>query len=165
MFKNFGNKIQEMKEKDYDVARSRGALALQQTQRNLSKSELMEALYHSLVEVGDEYGFEVYNTADGVILEVENENVMKKVNRLKDKSEQDIFGYISIEFNLKIKNLDYDAQLEEELYVAEIAARAAEKAKKEASKKRKIQDDAEARAVKQRLREAKIARLLEDRKE
>jgi hypothetical protein len=164
MFKKFGDLIQEMQETQFEVVRSRGSLALQQTQRNEAKAKMMEAFLEGLREVGDEYGFEVYETAEGVIMEIKNDHVMKRVNRMKDENEQDIIGFISIEHNLKIKNLDYDAELEEELYLQEKEIAEQKEAQKEQQKRAKIQSDAELRAGKARLRDAKIEALLKDGK-
>lgn len=165
MFKDFGSVVQKMQEQEFEVVRSRGSLALQQTQRNKTKAELMEALYQGFQDVGAEYGFDIYMTSDGVIFEVKNNEVLRKVNRMKDqKHEQDIQGYISLEFNVKIKNLDYDAELMEEAYLAEIEE-AKEKAKqKEIQKRAKIQRDAEIRAGKARIREQKILSILKEDK-
>jgi hypothetical protein len=160
MFKKFGDLIQEMQERQFEVVRSRGSLALQQTQRNTAKAELMEAFLDGLREVGDEYGFEVYETAEGVIMEVKNDHVMKRVNRMKDENESDIIGFISIEHNLKIKNLDYDAELEEELFLQEKEIAEQKAQQKEQQKRAKIQSDAEVRAGKARLRQAKMEELL-----
>jgi hypothetical protein len=165
MFEKFGALIQEMQEREFEVVRSRGSLALQQTQRNKTKSELMEAFLDGLRQVGDEYGFEVYETAEGVIMEVKNDHVMRRVNRMRDANEEDIVGFISIEHNLKIKNLDYDAELEEELFLQEKEIAEQKAAQKEIDKRKKIQSDAEIRAGKARLREAKIEQLLREGKE
>jgi len=162
MFEKFGALIQEMQERQFEVVRSRGSLALQQTQRNGAKSDLMKAFLDGLRQVGDEYGFEVYETAEGVIMEVRNDHVMKRVSRMRDESEQDILGFISIEHNLKIKNLDYDAELEEDLFLQEKELAEQKAKQKEQQKRAKIQSDAEIRAGKARLREAKIEALLKD---
>jgi hypothetical protein len=165
MFEKFGGLIQDMQERQFEVVRSRGSLALQQTQRNNAKSELMEAFLDGLRQVGDEYGFEVYETAEGVIMEIKNDQVMRKVSRMKDENEKDIIGFISIEHNLKIKNLDYDAELEEELFLQEKELAEQKAKQKESEKRKKIQSDAEIRAGKARLREAKIEQLLREGKE
>lgn len=163
MFEKFGKLMEQLQDQEFEVVRSRGSLALQQTQRNQMKEELMQALHEGFQEVGEEYGFDVYFTADGIIFEVKNLAVIKRVGRMRDvEHEGDIKGFISLEHNLKIKNLDYDAELEEEAYLAELAE-AEEKAKiKEAQKKDKIKRDAEIRAGKARLREQKIAALLKE---
>ncbi|MCF7806409.1 MAG: hypothetical protein K9M13_02035 [Simkaniaceae bacterium] len=163
MFADFGDVVQKMQDEKFEVVRSRGTLALQQTQRNKMKAQLMEGLYKGFQEVGGEYGFDVYMTSDGVIFEVKNQDVLKKVNRMKDKQhEEDIQGYISLEFNVKIKNLDYDAEVEEEAYLAAIEEAKKKEAEKEIQKRQKIQRDAEMRAGRARIREQKILSLLKE---
>lgn len=163
MFEKFGKLMQDLQETQFEVVRSRGSLALQQTQRNVQKAELMEAFFDGLEQVGEEYGFDVYKTAEGVILEVKNERVMRRVLTMRDKEDEaDVVGYISIEHNLKIKNLDYNAELEEDLYLQEIEEARLKAEQKEKEKKTKIKFDAELRAGKARIREQKIAQLLKD---
>jgi hypothetical protein len=163
MFKEFGDVIEKMADESFEVVRSRGSLALQQTQRNKTKAELMKALYEGFQEVGAEYGFDVYITSDGVIFEVNNENVIRKVNRMKDpQHEEDVQGFISLELNVKIKNLDYDAEIEEEAYFSAIKEAEEKAKKKEAQKREQIKRDAEMRAGRARLREQKILSLLKE---
>lgn len=162
MFDKFGELLTELAEYDFDVVRSRGSLALQQTQRNDKKAELMVAFFEGMKELGEEHGFDVYQTGEGVIIELRNEGVMKKVKRMREASEKDVMGFISIEHNLKIKNLDYDAELEETLFLEELAAAEEDAKRKEEAKKAKIKQDAELRASKSRLREQRIAQIIKD---
>ena len=163
MFDKLGKLIEQLQDQEFEVVRSRGSLALQQTQRNQMKEQLMQAMYEGFEELGEKFGFDVYFTAEGVIFEIKNINVIKKVNRMRDvEHEEDVKGYISLEHNLKIKNLDYDAEVEEEAYLAELAE-AEEQAKiKEKAKRDKIKRDAELRAGKARMREQKIAALMKE---
>jgi hypothetical protein len=163
MFDEFGKIADEVQDEDIKVVRSRGSLALQQTQRNKIKAKLMEALYKGFDEVGSEFGFDVYLTHDGIIFEVKNEKVLRRVASMKDpENEADINGYISIELNAKIKNLDYDAAVMEEAYLASIEEAKEKEKKKGEEKRKKIIRDAEIRATKARMREQKIAKLLQD---
>ena len=43
--KNLLNKLKELEQRDFDVVISRGTLALQQTQRNTAKAEIIKAIY------------------------------------------------------------------------------------------------------------------------
>ena len=160
MFKEFIELIRDIEKREIDVVRSRGALALQQTQRNALKNEIMEAFQAGLEELGDKTGIDFYETSDGIIMEIDNEHVRKRVSRMKDESDGDSEGYISIEFNCKIKNLDYDAEVEEFIFQEERAEREAKAAQREKEKRAKIKRDAEARAVQVRIRERKMAELL-----
>lgn len=160
MFKEFIELIRDIEEREIDVVRSRGALALQQTQRNALKNEIMEAFRLGLEELGDKAGVDFYETSDGIIMEIDNEHVRKRVSRMKDESDGDSEGYISIEFNCKIKNLDYDAEIEEFIFQEERAEKEAKAAQREKEKREKIKRDAETRAAQARIRERKMAELL-----
>jgi hypothetical protein len=163
MFEKLGKLIEQLQDQEFEVVRSRGSLALQQTQRNQMKEQLMQAMHEGFQELGDEYGFDVYFTAEGIIFEVKNMNVIKRVNRMRDiEHEKDIKGYISLEHNIKIKNLDYDAEVEEESYLSELAEEEQQAKIKEAQKRDKIKRDAELRAGKARMREQKIAALMKE---
>lgn len=163
MFEKFGQKIQELQEYEFEVVRSRGSLALQQTQRNITKAELTEAFMEGMRELAEEYGFDVYITKEGVIMEIGNPSVLKGIKRLAEESDEDLSGYISIEHSLVIKNLDYNAELEEELYLEELALAKEAAAAREEKKKAKIKNDAETRATKARLREQRIAQLMKEK--
>lgn len=160
MFKEFIELIRDIEKREIDVVRSRGALALQQTQRNALKNEIMEAFQAGLEELGDKAGVDFYETSDGIIMEIDNEYVRRHVNRMKDESDGEGEGYISIEFNCKIKNLDYDAEVEEYVFQAERAEKLEKEKAREKAKREKIQRDAETRAAQARIRERKMAELL-----
>ena len=160
MFKEFIELIRDIEKREIDVVRSRGALALQQTQRNALKNEIMEAFQAGLEELGDKTGIDFYETSDGIIMEIDNDHVRKRVSRMKDESDGDSEGYISIEFNCKIKNLDYDAELEEFIFKEERAEKTEKEKSREKAKQEKIRRDAEGRAAHARNRERKLAALL-----
>lgn len=161
MFTKFIELIRNVEEREIEVVRSRGALALQQTQRNALKNEIMSAFKEGLEDLGAMAGVDFYETADGIIMEIDNEKVRRRVKRMKDENDGDSEGYISIEFNCKIKNLDYDAELEELIYIEEQKEKAEKEAKRERDKQAKIKKDAELRAVQARTRERKLAELME----
>ena len=160
MFKEFIELIRDIEKREIDVVRSRGALALQQTQRNALKNEIMKAFQAGLDEVGEKAGLDFYETSDGIIMEIDNEHVRKRVRRMKDESDGDSEGYISIEFNCKIKNLDYDADVEQFIFQAEREEKLAKEKAREKAKREKIKRDAETRAAQARIREHKLAELI-----
>ena len=160
MFKEFIELIRDIEKREIDVVRSRGALALQQTQRNALKNEIMKAFQAGLDEVGEKAGLDFYETSDGIIMEIDNEHVRKRVRRMKDESDGDSEGYISIEFNCKIKNLDYDAHVEQLIFQAEREAKLEKEKAREKAKQEKIKRDAETRAAQALIRERKLAELL-----
>lgn len=160
---NLGNKLTEISQRELDVATSRGVLAIQQTQRNGIKAELVQAFYKDLKAFADKYGFEAYITKEGPILEILNPSVEDKVERM---DEEDICtGMIAIEFDLKIKNLDFDGSLNEVEYLEELEQERIEEEKKAAEKKAKIEKDASIRAEKARIREAKLKTYLDNEKD
>lgn len=165
MFREFVELIKDVEQREIDVVRSRGALALQQTQRNALKNEIMEALRLGLDSLGEEMGVDFYETNDGIVMEINNNHVKNRVKSMKDANDGDSEGYISVEFNLKIKNLDYQADVEEMIFQAEREEREAKVKAKEEAKRRKIENDAEVRASQARLREIKLAELLARNKE
>lgn len=160
MFKDFIDLIREIENEKIEVVRSRGALALQQTQRNLLKNRIMEAFQKGLDELGEKAGVDFYETNDGIIMEIDNKDVRNKVKRMRDENDGEGEGYISVEFNCKIKNLDYDAEIEERLYQEEKAIKEEKARRREKEKQEKIRQDAEMRAVRARMRERKLAELL-----
>lgn len=158
--KNLTQKLKELQERDFTVVVSRGTLALQQTERNKAKAEIVDAIYKDLKETLEPQGFQIYETADGPVIELLNPNVDKKVVRMAKESEEDIYtGFISIQLDAVMKNLDTNALYDEIDYravLAEKQRREEEKLKRQESKKQK---DAEIRAEKARRREEEIMRL------
>lgn len=158
--KNLTQKLKELQERDFTVVVSRGTLALQQTERNKAKAEIVDAIYKDLKETLEPQGFQIYETADGPVIELLNPNVDKKVVRMAKESEEDIYtGFISIQLDAVMKNLDTNALYDEIDYravLAEKQRREEEKLKRQELKKQK---DAEIRAEKARRREEEIMRL------
>lgn len=154
--KNLIAKLKELETRNFDVVNSRGSLALQQTQRNKAKAEIVEALFLDIKEALAEEGYMVYQTATGPILEFLNRGVEEQIAA---KGGSDYCpGTISIQLDAVMKNLDIDGSIEEADYLAEAKAKAEKEAKREREKQAKIQRDAELRAEKTRRREEEIAR-------
>jgi len=160
--KNLINKLQELEERDLTVVTSRGSLSLQQTQRNQAKAELLEALYADLKEQLSKEGYSVYITAYGPVIEFNNAGVEDQIDKL-DKDGL-CTGFISVQIDAVMKNLDTDAGLDEENFLHERAEKEARKAERELAKQAKTERDAELRAEKARRREEEIAKL-QSRKE
>ena len=108
-----------------------GSLTIQQTQRNSLRAAMMQAFKEDLLDEG----FDVFETSDGIILAVENDEL----------------GTISIEAKLTIKALDYDPVYEAEAFEMTQMDKAADKARKAEAKARKIAADTAARAKKAAL--------------
>ena len=159
MFEQLIAKIRDIKEKELQVGTSRCVLSIQQTQRNNEKAELIEAFYEGLNDLANEMGVEVYITKEGPVIEIQNESVENQVSRM---DEDDLCnGMISIQLDLKIKNLDYDAAEMEEQYLFDKREKEEKARAKAAEQRRKTERDAEVRAEKARLRQAKMEKYLQ----
>lgn len=99
-----------------------GKTSIQQTQRNLIKIQLENALIADLNENLE--NVIIGRTAEGLIIAIDHEQ-----------------NEIPIEINLKIKTLEYDTYEEIEMYEAEQHEKLMEKAEKEKAKKEKIKAD------------------------
>lgn len=75
---------------------------INQTERNAFKSEILSALVSDLQGVGG-----IYRTNDGIILEVSNDEL----------------GVIHLEFDVKVKNIDFDVTAASQEYMDTITAR------------------------------------------
>lgn len=147
--------LQEIEEQDFKVVSSRGSLSLQQTQRNETKARLLEALYDDMKDFLDEQGYAVYMTSYGPVVEILNSGVESQVLDL-DKT---CSGFISIQLDAVMKNLDINAAVDEQDYLHLKEQKQLRAAEKEKAKRAKTLRDAEIRAEKARMREAEMARI------
>jgi hypothetical protein len=111
-----------------------GTLTIQQTLRNQLRAKMMQALFNDLVD----FNFDAYQTADGLIIAVEHDEV----------------GTISVEIKTTIKSLDYDPQVEADAFEEMLQDKEADKQRKAEAKKRKIELDKGVRAKKKAAEEA-----------
>ena len=175
--KNLIKVLREMEEEKFEVATSRGVLALQQTQRNDAKAKVLEAFYKDMQEELSEAGFEVYQTSYGPVIEIYNEKVENDVyqkefevwkqqgnkGKMKDfiSAKKDVLpsGRITIQSDWIMKNLDTNASIDEASYIMEKEQKALREKEKANAKRRKIERDAEIRAEKARKREEAVAKI------
>ena len=75
---------------------------INQTERNSFKNELLAALVSDLQGIGG-----IYRTTDGVVLEIANDEL----------------GVIHLEFDVKVKNTDFDVTTASQEYMDTITAR------------------------------------------
>jgi hypothetical protein len=75
---------------------------INQVERNSFKNEILSALVNDLQGIGG-----IYRTLDGVVLEVSNDEL----------------GVIHLEFDVKVKNTDYDVTEAHNEYMTAITAR------------------------------------------
>lgn len=146
---------------DLKVAVSRGTLSIQQTQRNNIKREVLSAFYDDMKTIAEKNGLNVYLTREGVALALNNERVESQI-MINDK-EGNYQTRMSILFDIKIKNLDFDPEYEEFDYLNEIEAKEAKAEEAEKAKQIKIKKDAEDRAQKLKIREQQIAEMMVNR--
>ena len=159
--KNLIKVLKELQERNFDVGTSRGSLALQQTQRNKAKADILNAIYEDAKETLEEEGFTVYRTHYGPVVEILNEEVERKVLKMDDKGL--CSGFIAIQLDAVMKNLDTNAELDEQSFLHELEQKQLRKEERERAKKQKIERDAEVRAEKARKREEEMARLQRER--
>lgn len=143
--KNLMTVFQKLAEMKLTVSERAGVKVIQATELAKIKGELMNALAQDLNEMFDstELAFNVGFTGDGLVATVENDSV------------EQINGEVAIQFDVKVKNLEYDFASENAMFIEEQEVKAAEKRAAEEQKKAKIKRDAELRAQKAREKELK----------
>lgn len=124
--------IAELKTRDFKITtNNKGVEQLQQTQRNNLKAELVSALYRDIASKY-EYAFRV---KDGIMLELANDSVADNIkNELGS-------GAISITIDIKVNDLETNAETEKESYDISVAEKLEKKAKAEKSKAEKVARD------------------------
>lgn len=154
---NLIDKLRELEERDFTVVSSRGSLSLQQTQRNQAKAEILDAIYQDMLDALEEEGYSVYITGYGPVIEFMNEKVEDQVLQMDDDGL--CSGFISVQLDAVMKNLDTNGQLDEESYLHDKEQKELRAAEREKAKRVKTERDAEIRAEKARQREEAIARV------
>ena len=129
---NLMNLIAELKSRDFKITtNNKGVEQLQQTQRNNLKAELVKALFQDIASKYD-YTFRV---KDGIMLELANDSVADNIkNELGS-------GAISITIDIKINDLETNAETEKESYDISVAEKLEKKAKADKSKAEKMARD------------------------
>ena len=124
------------------ISERAGVKVIQATELAKIKAELMSALASDLNEMFNEtvLAFNVGFTADGLVATVENDSV------------DSVNGEVAIQFDVKVKNLEYDFATENEMFLETQAVKANEKAIAEQNKAAKIKKDAEDRAERDRMK-------------
>lgn len=136
---NLMNLIVELKNRDFKITtNNKGVEQLQQTQRNNLKAELVNALFQDITSKY-EYTFRV---KDGIMLEIANDSV---ANNIKNDMGS---GAISVTLDIKINDLETNAESEKESYDISVAEKLEKKAKAEKSKAEKIERDKAERQAK-----------------
>ena len=105
-----------------------GNSKVQQTQRNLLKNEILNAI---MQDIASEYEY-VYRATDGILLEIANDSIADNLNAETNGS-----GAITVAIDLKVKDLDNNALDLQEIYELDQQKKlekAEQKAKDKASK-------------------------------
>lgn len=118
--------------------------SIEQKQRNTMKRELTEALGNVLQDIiGDSKVIALYRTEKGIMLGLDNAKV----------------GIIPVEFSVSIKNMDCDPAEEEDAYNFKLQEQAEKKKRADEAKARKIAQQAEIKAAKEKLKALKNSDL------
>lgn len=144
--KNLLTLIDEIKTRPLSISVTAKGEQVQQTQRNKLKAELMAAI---LADLKEEYEY-VYPSADGILIEIANDSVADNT-----QSEEGS-GAITIALDLKIKNLDTNAEQDSEVYLQEVAEKEAKKKADAEKKAAKIARDKAARAAKTKAKAEEV---------
>ena len=119
---------------DRNIATSNAKI--KQNVRNDLIREIMTTLEKELKDSLADGLIQVAMTSNGVGVQLDNENV----------------GFISFEIDLKIKDLDYDLQYENESYISVLEEKEMAKAEREKAKQEQIKADEERRKAKAELK-------------
>ena len=127
--------IEETKTTNFKITKSTKGEQLQQTQRNKLKKDLIQALQE---DIKTKYAY-VFRGKDGIILEIANDSVADNITNEFGS------GAITIAIDIKVKDLETNAEDLAEDYAIDLAEKE-EKAKKKAEQKaRKIAEDTKRR--------------------
>lgn len=146
--KNLMTVFQKLAEMKLTISERAGVKVIQATELARIKNELMTAMAADLEAMFNEteLAFNVGFTGDGLVSTVENESI------------DSVNGEVAIQFDIKVKNLEFDFATENEMFLEAEKVKAEEKAAAEIAKQAKIKRDAETRAQKLREKELKAVK-------
>ena len=129
---NLKNLIVALKDRDFKITTTaKGVEQLHQTQRNTLKAELLNALFSDIAKT-HEY---TYRVEDGIMLEIENASVADKITNENGS------GAITITIDIKVNDLETNAEQEKENYEIKTAEKVAKQEKANKAKAEKIARD------------------------
>lgn len=107
--KTIENQLVELKSVPFEIKMLRGSLSLEQTKRNNMRRELVEGFVETLKTLFENNeGVNVYETAEGIAIEVENDSVIASESHS---------GFITLLLDLSVQNLEYDAYEASEIWL------------------------------------------------
>lgn len=116
--------LAELQNKTFRITETTRGEAIQQTERNKLKADILNAIFDDIREV---YEY-VFRSEEGILLEVENQSIADNL-----QSEEGS-GAITVCIDLKVKNLDCNAENESADYMRKLEEKR-EKEKAAAKKK------------------------------
>jgi hypothetical protein len=135
--------LEELKNKPFRVSTNKNGEAIQQTERNALKNDLLNAIRQDIAEC---YEY-VYQNEDGILLEIANSSIADNI------SNEEGSGAITACVDIKIKNLDFNATTESEDYMRKVNEKAEKQKAKDEKKNAKIARDKAMRASKKKEEE------------
>ena len=147
MFDKFIAFINDLRKERIETSERAGEPIVQTTKRAEIKQKAEETFLEGLAELMAETDapFIVGMTCDGIVLAVEHDDLIEKGG--------EVVGEIPFQFEIKIKNLNYNTEEKIEEYTEEQEIKAEEKRQAEIAKQAKIKKDAEDRAEKKKAKE------------
>lgn len=147
MFKEFIEFLNALTKEKIETSERAGEPIIQVTKRTEIKNRAEETFLKGLIELMNETDvpFIVGMTNDGIVLAIEHNDLVEKGG--------EIVGEIPFQFEIKIKNLNFETDTQIEIFTEELKAKEEEKRLAEIAKKAKIKKDAEMRAEKKKQKE------------
>lgn len=145
--KNLLKVLAEIRAEKLETSERAGEPIIQVSKRTEIKNRIEKAVLADIENAMNESDmpFIVGETPEGIVLAVEHDDLVEKGG--------EIVGEIPFEFNVKVKNLDYDTEKAVEDYTEELEIKAEEKRQAEIAKQAKIKADTAKRAEKKREKE------------
>jgi hypothetical protein len=147
MFNDFMALLSALVKEKIEISERAGEPIIQTTKRTEIKNRIENAFLKGLAELMDESDvpFIVGMTSEGIVLAIEHNDLIAKGG--------EVVGEIPFQFEIKVKNLNYETENEIEIFTEEQANKEEEKRQAEIAKQAKIKNDGEVRAEKKRLKE------------
>lgn len=139
--------LSELKEREFKISDTTKGEQIQQTQRNQLKAELLNAIREDIAQA---YEY-VYQSDEGILIEIANDSI---ADGLKN---DDGSGAITACLDIKIKNLDCNAENESEDFMRKLREKAEKKKALAEQKAAKMAKDKAERERKKAERETKGA--------
>lgn len=147
MFQEFIKFLNDLTKEKIETSERAGEPIIQTTKRTEIKNRAEETFLKGLAELMNETDvpFIVGMTNDGIVLAIEHNDLIEKGG--------EIVGEIPFQFEIKVKNLNFETENEIEIFAEDMQAKAEKERQAEIEKQAKIKRDAELRAEKKKQKE------------